>query len=219
MTSEDTRIRVVVIDDHLFVADALAETLEGLAGFVISGTAGSLARGLTLVEEARPDVVVMDVRLPDGDGAAGTGEVLARSPETRVLVLSAQTGIDVIARAVHNGASGFLAKTTPLAELVDAIRAVHGGSVLFDPPVLRDVARYLSQRGSRLGDDLTERELEVLQLLAQGMTTADIATRLFLSHHTVRNHVRHILQKLDAHSQLEAVAVAAREGLVDTGAP
>lgn len=215
MTDGGACARIVVIDDHQLVAEALAETLGAVPGFTVAGTAPDLAGGLELVADAEPDIVIMDVRLPDGDGAAGTAEALARCPTTQVIVLSAEGGIDAVARAVEAGAAGFLSKTTPLNELVTAVQRVLAGSVLFAPSQLRDVAEHLRRAERRIGQDLSAREREVLQLLSAGTSTQELAETLFLSPHTVRNHVRNLSAKLGAHSKLEAVAIALREGLIE----
>ncbi|WP_052666858.1 response regulator transcription factor [Nitriliruptor alkaliphilus] len=214
MTNGDEPVRIVIVDDHQLVADALAETLAAVPAFEVTGVAHDLTSGMQLIAASRPDVVIMDVRLPDGDGAAGTAEALRRAPEAKVLVLSAQTGIDVVARAVESGAAGFLPKTTPLGELVDAVRRVQAGSVLFAREQLSEVAQHLRQAQHRIGGDLSGREREVLWLLSLGTSTQGMADQLFLSPHTVRNHVRNISTKLGAHSKLEAVAIASREGLL-----
>jgi two-component system response regulator DevR len=206
--------RVVVVDDHQLVAEALAETLAAVDGFEVAGTAPDLATGIRLIASEQPDVVIMDVRLPDGDGAAGTADALRVSPGSKVIVLSAETGIDVIARAVEAGASGFLAKTTPLHELVVAVHRVLADVALFAPGMLRAVAEHLRRVEARDTQELSPREREVLHLLAAGTSTQEMADQLFLSTHTIRNHVRNLSAKLGAHSKLEAVAIASRAGLL-----
>lgn len=208
-------VRIVVVDDHQLVAEALAETLGAVAAFEVVGLAPDLTTGIDLIAATQPDIIIMDVRLPDGDGAAGTADALRVSPDSKVVVLSAETGVEVVARAVEAGAAGFLPKTTPLTELVDAVHRVRAGAALFAPEQLYEVAQHLHRAESRVGSDLSAREREVLQLLSVGTSTQEIADTLFLSTHTVRNHVRNISAKLGAHSKLEAVAIATREGLVD----
>jgi DNA-binding NarL/FixJ family response regulator len=207
-------IRIVVIDDHRMVADALAQTLDAVAVMEVAGTAPTLAEGLRLVEHVRPDVVIMDVVLPDGDGAVDTAKVLQRCPAAKVLVLSAQTGIDVVARAMEAGAVAFISKSTPLADLAEAVRRVQAGEVLFGPEQVRAVSRYLREAVGGVGQDLSDRELEVLELLGEGATTQEMVDRLHLSPHTVRNHIRNLSAKLGARSRLEAVAIANRSGLL-----
>jgi DNA-binding NarL/FixJ family response regulator len=211
-------ISIVVVEDHRVLAEALEGSLSAQTGMEVVGTVSTLRDALELVSERSPDVVLMDVRLPDGDGVTGTAQVLQRSPRTKVIVLSASTGVEVIARAVEAGAAGFLPKTTPLQEVIDAIVRADAGAALFAPHVLREVTAHLRDQHRRPGADLTRREHEVLQLLADATTTDAIAEELVLSTHTVRNHVRNILGKLGAHSKLEAVAIAVREGLVEVSA-
>lgn len=214
MTGHERAARVVIVDDHDLVAQALATTLGAEDDLTVVGTAPDLATGLELVAEELPDVVLLDARLPDGDGASGTAEVRRRHPAARVIVLSGDSGIEVVARAVEAGAAGFLAKTTPLEELVSAVRKVLAGVALHTPALLVEVASHLRAAEHRPGHDLTAREREVLELLATGTGTQQIADQLVLSTHTVRNHVRNLTAKLGAHSKLEAVAIATREGLL-----
>lgn len=208
-------IGVLVVDDHRLVAEAVAETLAAQPDVEIRGTAASLREGLTLASACVPDVIVLDARLPDGDGAASAGRFLDRCPQAAVLILTAQPGIDVVARAVTAGAAGCVMKTTPLSELVTAVRRVHAGDVLFDRSTMTAVTSHL-QAPDRAPVGLTERELEILQLLADARSTSEMASRLFLSQHTIRNHVRNILAKLGVRSRIEAVTLALRQGLVET---
>jgi two-component system response regulator DevR len=214
MSDGEGPARIVVVDDHQLVAEALAETLSAVDGFEVAGTAPDLGSGIQLIAAVQPEVVIMDVRLPDGDGASGTADALRVSPGSRVIVLSAETGIDVVARAVESGAAGFLAKTTPLHELVVAVHRVMAGVALFAPGMLREVAEHLRRAETQDTQDLSPREQEVLHLLAEGTSTQEMADQLYLSTHTVRNHVRNLSAKLGAHSKLEAVAIASRAGLL-----
>lgn len=208
-------VQVLVVEDHQVLAEALSGALSTHPAITIAGMAGSLEQAYRHVEDSPPDVVLMDVRLPDGDGAAGTADVLARSPRSQVVILSAATGIEVMARAVEAGASGFVAKSEPLDTLTSAILRVHAGEALFPPETLRQVASHLRHAQQRPGADLTPREREVLRLMASGLATDTIAEQLVVSVHTARNHIRNVLAKLHAHTKLEAVAIAVRERLVD----
>ena len=208
-------LTVAIVEDHAMVAEGLASALEVDPELAVVGIAGNLAEALELVRSRRPDVVLMDYRLPDGDGASGTADVKATSPETQVVMLTAMGGQDVLARAIEAGCSGFLHKTKPISDVRMALRRAGSGEALFAPDALADVVGRLRDRGAPLGPALTARELQVLTLLAEGASTDQIAADLFLSLHTVRNHVRNILGKLGAHSKLEAVAVATREGIVN----
>lgn len=213
-TIDTTVIRVLIVEDHVVVGEALAETLSATPTIRIVGTARGLQEAVEMAARLDPDVVLMDVWLPDGDGAAGTARVLEVAPDAQVVVLTAATGMDVLARAVEAGASGFLSKAGGLREVVEAVRQVHDGVVLFSPATLADVARYLRSRQTAPGQRLTDRELEVLELLAAGTSTDDIAATLVVSIHTARNHIRNLCAKLGAHSKLEAVAIALRAGVI-----
>ena len=215
MNGDHTPITVVLVEDHQVLADALELTLSADHRLTVVGTVGTVEAAIELVAGEPPDVVLMDIHLPGVDGLDGIHEVLRIAPTTRVIVLSADEAVDVIATAVAAGAAGYIPKTAPLRDIVAGIVRVHGGGVLFAPETLVRVSAHLRQ--PRTGGDLTPREREVLQLLAEGIATEGIAQRLVVSSHTVRNHIRSILAKLDAHSRLEAVAIAVREQLVAVG--
>lgn len=208
------RISVVIIDDHLLVADSLKAALSSTDDLVVVGVAATGAEGLEAVRRHRPDVCLLDQRLPDGLGTDLLPQLLAASPSTKVLLVTGSDTDDVLHRAVERGAVGFLAKGQRAASLFNAIRRAADGDVVLSPEDLRRLVPRAGNRALRLGDDLTPREREVLSLLADGLSTAAIAKRLFLSPATVRNHIQSVLTKLGAHSKLEAVTVALREGLV-----
>jgi len=212
---EPPAIRTVIVDDHAVFAEALSQALSRQPDVTPVGVAGTIADGLALVRDLLPDVVLMDVHLPDGDGTAAVAQIHAEAPEIAVIVLTGAPSLEHLSRAVEAGASGFLAKSEQLRDVAAAIRRVHGGAVLFDATTLRSVAAHLRERDHGPGADLTTREREVLQLLAAGAATETIAESLVLSLHTVRNHVRNILAKLRAHTKLEAVIIALRHGLID----
>lgn len=211
-------IGLLIVDDHAVVAQALADVLGRAPDLEVVGRTASIAETLEVLTRAPcPDVILLNVRLPDGDGADAIRELRTRCPDTAVLVLTATEGIDVQARAVSAGAAGLLTKGEQLSTLVDAIRDVHAGRVLFDTDTLSRVAAHLATSGSGRGQ-LTARELEVLRLLAEGATTERISRTLVISSHTVRSHVRNLLAKLGARSKLEGVAIALRQGLVEVEA-
>ncbi|MFA9429937.1 response regulator [Egicoccus sp. AB-alg2] len=203
---------MVLVDDHQVFAQALRDTLVH-QGIDVVGVANRLRPVRGLVDRLRPQVVVMDVRLPDGDGTRATAELTRRSPDTRVLLLSASSGPELLAQAVESGAAGFLPKTASLPEVVDGIRQIAAGHVLFTPIELRSATTALRDRDVRSAE-LTAREREVLQLLAEPCSTEEIARRLVISRHTVRNHVRNLMAKLGVHTKLEAVTLAIRNGWV-----
>lgn len=210
-------IRLLIVEDHTIVAEALADVLDRAPELTVMGrTAGIAQTQARLADGACPDVILLDVRLPDGDGAEAAASFRSACPRAAVLILTASDGLDVLARAVRAGAAGFLTKGADLHRLVRAIVEVHAGRVLFDPATLSQVADHLAAT-TRTTADLTPRELEVLRLMAGGASTTRIAEELVISTHTVRSHVRNLLGKLGAHSKLEGVAIAAREGLIDLG--
>lgn len=209
----DQPVRVAIVEDHAMVAEGLAAALAVDPGLAVVGTAGTMRDGVRMVRDSRPDVVLMDLMLPDGDGAAATVAIRAAVPSTRVVLITSASGQDIIGRAIEAGCSGLLSKTEPVANVRSAIHRAHDGEAVFIAEDLLGLVDRLSSPPQSPAT-LTEREHEVLRLLAQGTTTQGIANALVLSLHTVRNHVRNVMMKLGAHSRLEAVAIAMREGLV-----
>ncbi|HWC32186.1 MAG TPA: response regulator transcription factor, partial [Actinomycetota bacterium] len=169
--------------------------------------------GRRMLAETRPDVLLLDELLPDGSGIDAAADLSEVVPGMRILILTSVEDDRVVAAAMQNGCSGVVTKDRPLEELLRAIRAVARGQSVFDAAALIGPARNSTGPGS----DLTPREHDVLRLLADGVSNAEIASRLGLSLNTVRNYIQTILGKLDAHSKLEAVAIAARRGLVQVG--
>ena len=210
----ETRISVAIVDDHLMVAEGLARIVSSETDFELVGIAASVAEALVLVEHHTPQVVLMDYLLPDGDGAEATVKILQRWPETKVVMLSGLGGSDVVARAIEAGCSGFLAKDRPASDVVAAVRAASRGELVLRSDELASLLSQFKSTPNQQAQWLSARELEILRLLARARSTDGIATELFLSVHTVRNHVSNILSKLGAHTKLEAVAIAARDGII-----
>ena len=206
----DGPITVVVVEDHALLAESLVRALADADDIEVLDTAGDLATGLSVIAARRPRVVLMDAVLPDGDGASAAPLVRERSPGTAVVVISGSEYPSVVTRTVGSGAVGFLSKSQPLADTLDAIRTAAAGGTSFTYEQLHGT---VDPDGSG-GGDLSARELEVLQLLAEGASTDDIADALALSIHTVRNYVHDLTEKLGASSRIEAVAIAHRRGLV-----
>jgi len=207
-------IRIGIVDDHAMVAEGLRVLLSEQPDLEVVGTASTVAGAIELVDRYQPHVVLMDYRLPDGDGAYATAAILKQWPTTKVVMLSAVGGDELLARSIESGCSGFLPKDRGGEEVVSAVRAAFRGESLIPTSVLSGLLDRLRRAPKGKSGELTQRELEVLRLLAKGMSTEGISVLLFLSEHTVRNHVRNILAKLGAHSKLEAVAVAARDGII-----
>ncbi|MGG5258311.1 response regulator [Phycicoccus avicenniae] len=207
-------ITVVIVDDHLMVADAVASGLRADERIAVVAVAGTCAEGLAEVRRHRPRVCLLDQRLPDGLGTDLVPRLLEASPDTKVLLVTGDDSLDVLHQAVRAGAVGIVNKGQRASALREAIlRAVEGVTILS----ARDVQRLLPSAGAggpALGDDLTPRERDVLRLLVQGLTTREIAARLFISYATARNHIQSVIGKLGAHTKLEAVTVALRENIV-----
>lgn len=204
------RTTVAIIEDQQTLAGAIQRSLATIEDLHCVGTAPNLAAGLVLVESTQPDVLVTDFRLTDGDVSSILAELLSRSPDTKVLVFTGWPDERSFREVMATGATGFLDKAAPFEDLLDGIRRVSRGEVV----VASRFLPVLTRRAIRPDDELSRRELEVLQLLAEGRTTAEVADELALSVNTVRNHVTRILAKLEVRSRLEAVNVALRRGLI-----
>ena len=212
--ADHARIRVLIVDDHQMVAESLAAAFQPEKDIELVGIAGTAGEAKHLVEIERPDVVLMDYRLPDQDGAAATAAIKARRPETQVVMVTSADDEGVLLQCLEAGCSGFIQKERPVRELLDAVRAVHAGEALVSPPMLARLLPRLRPSHQKTAAELTARELDILRLLAEGLSNQVIAERLGITRNTVRNHVQNILAKLGAHSKLEAVATAVREGII-----
>lgn len=210
---------VVVVDDHLMFAELMSSAVCDAPGLEVVGHAPSAAEGLAMVEELRPDLVIMDVRLGDGDGIDATAALTERYPHLLVVVLTAHADQVMMRRAAAARACALLAKDGNLESLFRVLRSVDREGFIVDPELVRRLDRGPVPAQRTI---LTPREQEVLRLLATGLDIRLLAREAGISVHTARDHVKSILGKLDAHTQLEAVAKAVRQGLIDldaTGAP
>lgn len=214
MTGRDG-LRVLVVDDHELVRIGLRTLLGGMAGLNVVGEAGSVAEAVSAAAAFRPDIVLMDVRLPDGSGVEACREVRSRRPETRVIMLTSFADDDAVFSAILAGASGYLLKQARAQVLLDAIEAVGRGESLLDPIVTQKVLERL-RAGSNAppaGDklaSLSEHERKILPLLADGKTNREIGEILSLSEHTIKAYVSDLLAKLDLRRRSEAAAFFAR---------
>ena len=212
----------MVVDDHPMWRDNVARDLTD-AGFDVTATAATGTEALARGRAVRPRVVVLDLHIPPPDGVRVTAELVAADPMVRVLILSASGEQADVLEAVKAGATGYLVKSASRAELVSAVRRVAEGDTVFTPGLAGLVLgeyRRLSETSSvpAVADDtprLTERETEVLRLVAKGMSYKQIAERLFLSHRTVQNHVQNTLRKLQLHNRVQLVRYAIEQGLDD----
>ncbi|MCC3327602.1 response regulator [Nocardia abscessus] len=212
-------ISVMVVDDHPMWRDGVSRDLTE-AGFQVTATADGIGSAARRAAAVRPDVVLMDMQLPDGNGAQATAEVLRVSPQTRVLVLSASAERDDVLDAIKAGASGYLVKSASAAELIDAVHATAAGQAVFTPGLAGLVlGEYRRMATAPVRPDephrpaLTERETEVLRMVAKGLSAKQIAARLGLSHRTVENHVQATLRKLQLANRVELTRYAIEQGL------
>jgi DNA-binding NarL/FixJ family response regulator len=211
---------VLVVDDHQTVADLLAVALRYEPDIECVGRAATAAEGIALAEHHQPDVVLMDLSLPDMDGLQATTILTDAHPDMRVILLTAATDPRLVAHAAGAGACAFVRKSAGLDVLLDAIRGARRGAMVVDPSVLTDLADMALGRGRKQvprgpAGTLTGREHDVLGLLGAGLDVRRVALRLGITQNTCRGHVKSVLAKLGCHSQLEAVAVATRLGLLD----
>jgi two-component system response regulator DevR len=215
MTEPTAGIRLLLIDDHRAYAEGLARLIADEPDVSVVGVAASGGEGLALVEREKPTVVVVEYALPDQDGVAVTAEIKRRQPEVMVVMLTGSADDSVLLEAIEAGCSGFLTKDRDASEVVDAIRGVAAGEARISPVLLARLLPQFSRSRRSTYTQLTDREREVLIAVAACHPTKTIATDLFLSVYTVRNYVQSILNKLDAHTKLEAVTNAVREGLIE----
>lgn len=204
---------ILVVDDHTTFAELLTGALSLEPGLESVGVAGGVETGVRLCAALRPDVVVMDYHLPDGNGLKASERILADQPETRVVMLTGNPEQIPLEAAAHTKICALLPKDCSLSTLLDTIRSARSGTLMVDPSILAQV-RKPRQSPDAPVPTLTQRELDVLRLMAQGYSVGANARTLRITPNTCRGYVKSILAKLDAHSQLEAVAKATRLGLL-----
>jgi DNA-binding NarL/FixJ family response regulator len=207
-------IRILIADDHPIVREGLTAVLETQPDFVIVGAAASGTQAVERAAALRPDVILLDLALPELDGVAALRQIRAADPAAHVIIFTAFDTDERILAAVQAGAQGYLLKGAPREELFQAIRVVDSGGSLLQPVVAARLLRQFSGAAA-LPEQLTERELEVLRQLAKGRQNKEIATELWISERTVKFHVSAILAKLGVGNRTEAVSKAAQLGLVE----
>jgi DNA-binding NarL/FixJ family response regulator len=223
--SDARLIRVVLVDDQAMVRAGFRMILESAPDIVVVGEAGGGREALDVVGRCAPHVVLMDVRMPVMDGIEATRRLVAGASNARVLILTTFDIDDYVYSALRAGASGFLLKDAPAEQLIDAVRVIAAGDALLAPSVTRLLIDEISRRPPLGGvmaaglADLTERETEVLRLMARGLSNGEIATKLYLGEATVKTHVGRVLTKLAVRDRVQAVVVAYESGLVMPGAP
>jgi DNA-binding NarL/FixJ family response regulator len=209
-----SEVRILLVDDHEVVREGLRALLARTEGFQIVGQAGSVAESLAEAARTRPDIVVMDVRLPDGSGIEACREIRESLPGTRVIILTSYADDDAVFASILAGASGYVLKQTRGRALTEAIEAAARGESLLDPGITQKVMERLRSATERRATDpldaLNEQEHKILLLIAEGKTNKEIAAEIFLSDKTVKNYVSSILTKLNLRRRSEAAAFIAR---------
>jgi DNA-binding NarL/FixJ family response regulator len=215
------KIRVLIVDDHTVFAESIALILNMQHDMEAVGTAATCAAALASVPQAAPDVVLLDVMLPDGDGIEVAEAVKHIQPTIKTVILTSATEDDVLLRAIDAGASGFITKFRAIDDVIAAVRAAHAGEILIPPTMLLGLLSRLHQRRRQEDaptipvEPLTPREREVLQALARGLDNRQAATFLQISPNTLRTHLQNVMGKLRVHSKLEAVVLAIKHGLIE----
>lgn len=208
--AETPEITVLLADDHEVVREGLRLALLRSPHIRVVGEAADGETAVGLAERRRPDVIVMDLRMPGMDGIEATEEIIRRVPDAKVLIFTAYSERALLQRGLESGARGYILKEAPHETLLRAIEKVAAGETFVDPALMAALTQ------TREGTDvLTARERQILQLLADGMSNADVAGQLFISQETVKSHVRHILTKLEADTRTQAVAIALRDAMID----
>ena len=220
--SSGDAIRVMICDDHALFRRGLVMVLETEEGIEVVGEAEDGEDAIAKVEDMAPDVVLMDIRMPRVSGIEATKAIAERVPGAKILMLTVSDEEEDLYDAIKAGATGYLLKEISIEEVATAIRAVVGGQSLISPSMaskllteFTSLTKKAEERQTVPTPRLTDRELEVLKLVAEGMSNREIAGELFISENTVKNHVRNILEKLHLHSRMEAVVYAMREKLLD----
>lgn len=210
-------IRILVADDHPVVREGLITILSTQPDFDVVGEAGTGVEVVAQVETLKPDVLLLDLAMPELDGVETLERLREASPEVRAIVFTAFDTDERILSAMQAGAQGYLLKGVPREELFNAVRVVHAGGSLLQPVVASKLLRQVSRQNQTMNEieSLTPRELEVLRLVAQGLQNKEIAAELVISERTVKFHVSSIMGKLGAGNRTEAVALAAQQGLID----
>ncbi|RLP77771.1 DNA-binding response regulator [Mycetocola tolaasinivorans] len=213
-TSTPIELRVFVVDDHPIVRAGISATLEDADGIVVVGTASSGPEAVARVRAIPVDVVLMDLRMPGGDGVAATAEILALCPDTRVLILTTYESDDAILDAIEAGAAGYLLKAAPEEEIIAGVRAVAAGKTVLAPEIAAALVSRMRAPAVPAGPTLTPREREVLALVAQGRTNGQIARALHVTEATVKTHLVRVFDKLGVGDRTRAVTLALELGIL-----
>ena len=220
-------IRTLIVDDHALFRRGLEMVLEAEPDIELVGQASDGEEAVEKAGESLPEVILMDIRMPRSSGIEACRALKELVPSAKIVMLTISDEEGDLFEAIRAGASGYLLKDIPLDEVADTVRAVHDGQSLINPSMAGKLLTEFATLARRDDDDprpqqvpapkLTDREMQVLKLVARGMNNRDIAKQLFISENTVKNHVRNILEKLQIHSRMEAVMIAVREKLIEFG--
>jgi DNA-binding NarL/FixJ family response regulator len=217
-------IRALIVDDHALFRRGLEMVLAAEDDIELVGEASDGTEAVQKAGESLPDVVLMDIRMPKSSGIEACRAMKEVAPSSKIVMLTISDEEEDLFEAIRAGASGYLLKDIPLDEVADVVRAVHGGQSLINPSMAAKLLTEFAALNKRDQEEraeqvpppkLTDREMQVLKLVAKGMNNRDIAKELFISENTVKNHVRNILEKLQIHSRMEAVMIAVREKLIE----
>lgn len=213
-------MRLLVIDDHVLFREGLVGLLKVEPDIEIAGTGGSVREAVELACRHKPDTILMDFSLPDGTGAEASAAILEELPECKIVFLTVYETDDKLIEAIRTGAKGYMLKNTPVSKLLAALRALDKGEAAISRSMTLRLMEELTRSGpaapgqaSMLLEQLSQREMDVLRVMAQGASNAEIAQKLYLSQNTVKHHVSNILLKLQAGNRREALQIARREGL------
>jgi DNA-binding NarL/FixJ family response regulator len=206
--NEPEKIRVLSIDDHPLVREGLAALINDQSDMRVVGQGSTGHEAIKLFRDLNPDIALMDLRLPDISGIDAMVTILSEFPKARVIIVTSSEGDVEMQRALEGGAKGYMLKTMPPKEVLEAIRKVHAGKKAIPPEIAMQLANHMSD------DTLTAREIEILQQVAEGNRNRDIADRLFISEGTVKVHLQHIMDKLGASDRTQAITIAVRRGII-----
>ena len=212
-----TPLNVLLVDDHEVVRKGLKYVLDDLEDFNLIGEASSVKTAIVLAEQLQPDIVILDIRMPDGSGLDACRTIHEKYPEINIIILTSYADDESIAEAIQSGAVGYILKDGSTDELVRALTAIKNGEAALDPSITRKVLNMMQKKSKQAQPfaDLSERELEVLHLISLGKTNAIIADELILSEKTIRNYISSIFIKLNLHNRVEAAIYAVQNRIED----